>query len=147
LRQQEFDLELDTDKPYRNFQDRINVHRQELNQLLKNLKRQRKRIHVYGASTKGNTILQWCGIDNRIIDFAADRNPDKFGAQTLGTEIPIISEVESRAMNPDYYLVLPWHFADEFLQRERETILKGTGMIFPLPKITVIDKFSLGDNR
>ena len=76
LRQQEFDLELDTDKPYRNFQDRINVHRQDLNQLLKKLKREGKRIHVYGASTKGNTILQWCGIDSRIIDFAAERNPD-----------------------------------------------------------------------
>ena len=140
-------MELDTDKPYRNFQDRINVHRQELNQLLKKLKREGKHIHIYGASTKGNTILQWCGIDNRIIDFAAERNPDKFGAQTLGTDIPIISEAESRAMKPDYYLVLPWHFADEFLQRERETILNGTGMIFPLPKITVVDKFSLGDDR
>ena len=147
LRQHEFDLELDTDKPYRNFQDRINVHRQDLNQLLKKLKREGKRIHIYGASTKGNTILQWCGIDNRIVDFAADRNPDKVGAQTLGTDIPIISEAESRAMKPDYYLVLPWHFADEFLQRERETILNGTGMIFPLPKITVIDKFSLDENR
>jgi SAM-dependent methyltransferase len=143
LRQQEFDLELDTDKPYRNFQDRINVHRQELNNLLKKLKREGKRIHIYGASTKGNTILQWCGIDNRIIDFAAERNPDKFGAQTLSTEIPIISEKESRALKPDYYLVLPWHFADEFLERERDTILNGTAMIFPLPKITVIDKFSL----
>ena len=147
LRQQEFDLELDTDKPYRNFQDRINVHRQELNQLLRKLRRDGKRIHIYGASTKGNTILQWCGIDNQIIDFAAERNPEKFGAQTLGTDIPIISETESRALKPDYYLVLPWHFADEFLQRERETILNGTGMIFPLPKITVIDKFSLGEDR
>jgi SAM-dependent methyltransferase len=143
LRQQEFDLELDTDKPYRNFQDRINVHRQELNNLLKKLKREGKRIHIYGASTKGNTILQWCGIDNRIIDFAAERNPEKFGAQTLSTDIPIISEKESRALKPDYYLVLPWHFADEFLEREREMILSGTAMIFPLPQIKVIDKFSL----
>jgi SAM-dependent methyltransferase len=143
LRQQEFDLELDTDKPYRNFQDRINVHRQELTNLLKKLKREGKRIHIYGASTKGNTILQWCGIDNRIIDFAAERNPEKFGAQTLSTVIPIISEKESRALRPDYYLVLPWHFADEFLERERETILNGTAMIFPLPQIKVIDKSSL----
>ena len=143
LRQQEFDLELDTDKPYRNFQDRINVHRQELNNLLKKLKRDGKRIHIYGASTKGNTILQWCGIDNRIIDVAAERNPDKFGAQTLNSDIPIVSEKESRALKPDYYLVLPWHFADEFLERERETILNGTAMIFPLPQIKIIDKASL----
>jgi hypothetical protein len=74
LRQQEFDLDLDTDKPYRNFQDLINVHRQELNQLLKKLKREGEGIHIYGASTRVNTILQWYGIDNRIIDFAAERN-------------------------------------------------------------------------
>jgi len=77
------------------------------------------------------------------LDFAAERNPDKFGAQTLNSEIPIISEKESRALKPDYYLVLPWHFADEFLERERETILNGTAMIFPLPQIKIIDKASL----
>ncbi len=138
MRQEEFDLELDTDKPYKNFQDRINVHKNELTSLLKRLKKEGKKIHIYGASTKGNTILQWCGIDNRIIDFAAERNPDKYGAYTLGTEIPIISEAESRAMNPDYYLVLPWHFKEEFIEREQEMLKKGTGLIFPLPTIEVI---------
>lgn len=140
LRQEEFDLELDTDKPYRNFQERINVHREELTFLLKKLKTEGKKIHIYGASTKGNTILQWCGIDRFIIDYAADRNPDKHGARTLGTDIPIISEEESRAMKPDYYLVLPWHFKKEFLERERETVNKGVGMIFPLPTIEVIKR-------
>lgn len=138
IRQQEFDLELDTSKPYKNFQDRIDQHKEELNSLLKKLKKEGKTIHIYGASTKGNTILQWCGIDNTVIDYAADRNPDKYGAKTIGTEIPIISEKDSRAMNPDYYLVLPWHFKEEFLEREKETILSGTGMIFPLPHIHVI---------
>ncbi|HYJ85608.1 MAG TPA: class I SAM-dependent methyltransferase [Pyrinomonadaceae bacterium] len=138
MRQEEFDLELDTDRPYKNFQDRINVHREELNSLLKALKKEGKKIHIYGASTKGNTILQWCGIDNRIIDCAAERNPDKYGAFTLGTEIPIVSEAESRAMNPDYYLVLPWHFKAEFLERERETLSKGIGLIFPLPTIETV---------
>ncbi len=140
FRQDEFDLELDTDKPYRHFQDRINVHKEELNHLLKNLKKDGKTIHIYGASTKGNTILQWCGIDHRIIDFAAERNPDKYGAMTLGTDIPIISEAESRAMKPDYYLVLPWHFKEEFLEREKEAIEAGIGFIFPLPSIEIIKK-------
>jgi SAM-dependent methyltransferase len=139
LRQEEFDLELDTDKPYRNFQDKINIHRDELTVLLRKLKRDGKRIHLYGASTKGNTILQWCGIDSRIIDYAAERNPDKYGARTLGTDIPIISEAESRAMKPHFYLVLPWHFKEEFLQREAETIRAGTKMIFPLPTVEVIE--------
>lgn len=138
LRQEEFDMELDTDKPYKNFQDRINVHKEELNCLLKKLKKEGNTVHLYGASTKGNTILQWCGIDHRIIDVAAERNPDKYGAYTLGTEIPIISEEESRAMNPDYYLVLPWHFKAEFIKREQESLNKGIGMIFPLPNIEII---------
>ncbi|MDO9548051.1 MAG: class I SAM-dependent methyltransferase, partial [Candidatus Marinimicrobia bacterium] len=138
MHQDEFDLELDTDKPYKNFQNRINIHRDELIALLKKLKMEGKKIHIYGASTKGNTILQWCGIDNRIIDYAAERSPEKYGAHTLGTDIPIISEAESRAMNPDYYLVLPWHFKDEFIKREREILDRGTCLIFPLPKIEIV---------
>ena len=139
LRQQEFDLELDTDRPYRHFQDRINIHKEELTALLRKLRRDGKRIHLYGASTKGNTILQWCGIDSRMIDYAAERNPDKYGATTLGTDIPIISEIESRTLHPDYYLVLPWHFKEEFLQREIDILKTGTKMIFPLPSVEVID--------
>ncbi len=138
LRQTEFDLDLDTDKPYKHFQDRINVHKEQLLSLLKMLKKEGKSIHIYGASTKGNTILQWCGIDNRIIDVAAERNPDKYGAYTLGTDIPIVSEADSRAMKPDYYLVLPWHFKEEFLKREQETLNSGVGLIFPLPNLEII---------
>ncbi len=139
-RQKEFDLELDTDKPYKNFQDSINKHRDELVAVLGKLKREGKRIHIYGASTKGNTILQFCGIDYKLIDYAAERNPDKYGARTLGTDIPIISEADSRAMNPDYYLVLPWHFKEEFIEREKDTIAKGVGFIFPLPEVTILKK-------
>jgi SAM-dependent methyltransferase len=140
MRQDEFDLELDTDKPYKHFQDRINVHREELIALLKKLKKEGKRLHLYGASTKGNTILQWCGIDHRLVDFAAERNPDKYGATTLGSDIPIVSEAESRAMNPDYYLVLPWHFKAEFIRREHDTLARGIGLIFPLPNIEIVRK-------
>ena len=138
LRQEEFDLQLDTDKPYRHFQERVNVHGEQLSALLKKLRGEGKRVHVYGASTKGNTILQWCGVDNRLVDVCAERNPDKYGARTLGTDIPIVSEEESRAAKPDYYLVLPWHFREEFLQREKATMAAGVGMIFPLPEIEVV---------
>jgi len=137
IRQKEFDLELDTDRPYAAFQQRIEKLKTELHGLLVQLKKEGKRVHIYGASTKGNTILQWCDIDNNLVDYAAERNPDKYGAYTLGTNIPIISEAESRAMNPDYYLVLPWHFKEEFLEREKEALEKGTGFIFPVPKIEI----------
>ncbi len=140
IRQKEFDLELDTDKPYVAFQYRIEKVKTELHNLLVKLKAEGKRVHIYGASTKGNTILQWCDINNMLVDYAAERNPDKYGAFTLGTNIPIISEAESRAMNPDYYLVLPWHFKEEFVEREKEALEKGTGFIFPLPKIEIYKK-------
>lgn len=140
VRQKEFDMELDTDKPYDAFNHRISKLKSELYGLLMTLKKEGKKIHIYGASTKGNTILQWCGIDHTIIDYAAERNPDKYGAMTLGTNIPIISEAESRAMNPDYYLVLPWHFKGEFVEREQATLDRGIGLIFPLPKIEIYKK-------
>jgi SAM-dependent methyltransferase len=138
LRKEEFDLALDTDAPYRSFQERVNVHKEELIALLKRLRAEGKRIHAYGASTKGNTILQWCGIDSRLVEVAADRNPDKFGARTLGSDIPIVSEEESRKAKPDYYLVLPWHFRDEFVEREKALLEAGVGMIFPLPTIEIV---------
>jgi len=138
MRQAEFDMELDTDRPYKDFQESVDMHRKELATLLKKIKKDGKKIHVYGASTKGNTILQWCGIDNQIIDCAAERNPEKYGAYTLGTEIPIVSEAESRALLPDYYLVLPWHFREEIIQREQETMRRGAGFIFPLSKIEIV---------
>lgn len=140
IRHKEFDLELDTDKPYIAFQQRIETLKNDTYSLIAKLKKEGKKIHIYGASTKGNTILQWCNIDNTLVDYAAERNPDKYGATTLGTNIPIISEEESRAMNPDYYLVLPWHFKDEFVVREKEALEKGTGFIFPVPKVEVFKK-------
>ena len=140
IRQKEFDLELDTDKPYVAFQYRIEKVKNDLHDLLVKLKQEGKKVHIYGASTKGNTILQWCDINNMLVEYAAERNPDKYGAYTLGTNIPIISEAESRAMNPDYYLVLPWHFKQEFVEREKEALEKGTGFIFPIPTIDIYKK-------
>lgn len=137
-REAEFELQLDDDEPYRAFQRRIEALRDELGSLIRKLKREGRRIHVYGASTKGNTILQWCGIDNSMIECAADRNAEKHGARTLGSDIPIVSEEESRAMKPDYYLVLPWHFRAEFLEREKVMLARGVGLIFPLPKLEIV---------
>lgn len=140
VRHKEFDLKLDTDEPYVAFQERIAVLKKDLHELLVSLKKQGKKVHIYGASTKGNTILQWCDVDHTLVDYAAERNPDKYGAFTLGTNIPIISEAESRAMKPDYYLVLPWHFKEEFLEREKEALDNGTGFIFPVPKVEVFKR-------
>jgi SAM-dependent methyltransferase len=143
LRLHEFDLKLDTAEPYQAFQRRIEDVRGKLESFLTAARRRGEHIHVYGASTKGNVLLQWCRIGSSMVDCAADRNPDKHGAHTLGTNIPIVSEEESRAARPDYYLVLPWHFKAEFLERERATIMGGTRMIFPLPDVLVVDKANI----
>ena len=140
LRIFEFEMELDTDRPYRDFQARIELLKTELNTLLFKIRASGERIHVYGASTKGNVLLQWYNIGRLIVDCAADRNPEKAGSKTLGTDIPIVTEAESRAQKPDYYLVLPWHFKKEFLERERDTIFAGTKMIFPLPNVEIVSR-------
>src|SRR5579872_428318 len=145
LRVKESEMALGTDQPYVEFQHRITGLRAQMTALLDRLRGEGKTIHVYGASTKGNVLLQWYGIDSSKIPYAADRNPDKVGARTLGTDIEIISEEASRAMHPDYYLVLPWHFRREFLTRERETIASGSSMIFPLPEIEIVDASNLPD--
>ena len=133
----ETNLKINTTIPYKNFFKRIIKIKHELNELIRNIKKNKKIVHIYGASTKGNTIIQWQGINDKIIEFAADRNPQKWGAKTIGSNIKIISEEKSKKMSPDYYLVLPWHFKKEFLKREKIFMNNGGKMIFPLPKIKI----------
>ena len=140
LLEDELKQKLDLPLPYIQFQKRIEKVRSKLIQTLRKLKKERKTIHLYGASTKGNTIIQFCGITKKLVEFIADRNPLKHGAMTLGTNIPIISEEASRRMKPDYYLVMPWSFRTEFLKRETETMKKGVRFIFPLPQLEIIPK-------
>jgi hypothetical protein len=138
LRIREFELALDAAEPYEQFRQRAERVRDDLRALLADLKSQGKSVHVYGASTKGNTILQYAGIDASLVPYAADRNADKWGSETIATRIPIISEEESRAMNPDYYLALPWHFLSEFLERETDFLERGGRFIAPLPDVRIV---------
>ncbi len=110
----------------------------KLNKIILKLKKRKKIIHGYGASTKGNVLLQFFKINKKDIDLIADRNPKKNGLYTPGTKIKIVNEAISRNKKPDYYLVLPWHFKKEILKREKNIISKGTKFIFPLPKIKII---------
>ena len=118
---------------FKNFFKYALMQKKLLKNLLSNLKDMKKRVIGYGASTKGNVLLQYFDIDDRYIDFIADRNPKKSNCYTPGTNIKIISESKSRSLNPDYYLVLPWHFKKEILQREKIIRKRGTKFIFPLP--------------
>jgi C-methyltransferase C-terminal domain/Putative zinc binding domain/Methyltransferase domain len=138
LLQQEDRMGLGTPKPYREFEERVFRHRQDLTRLVHSLVADGKKILGYGASTKGNVLLQFCGFSLQEIPAIAEVNPDKFGCMTPGTHIPIISEAEARAANPDYFLVLPWHFKDGIVRREREFMLRGGKLIFPFPEIEIV---------
>ena len=136
--QQEDDMRLDTPRPYRNFEEKVFLHRKNLLGLVEALISDGKTIFGYGASTKGNVLLQFCGLTSKHIPYIADVNKDKFGCFTPGTHIPIISEEEARAMKPDYFLVFPWHFKHSILEREREFMERGGKFIFPLPEIEIV---------
>ena len=129
---------LDTPKPYRDFEERVFKHRKNLLELIEALVADGKKVFGYGASTKGNVLLQFCGLTSRHIPYIAEVNEQKFGSYTPGTHIPIISEKEARAMKPDYFFVLPWHFKHSILEREKEYMEQGGKLIFPLPEIEIV---------
>ena len=131
-------LKLNTVKTFKEFIQKINFLKTQLNNKIKYIRRNNQSIHCYGASTKGNVLLQYFNIDNKKISFAAERNKNKYGLVTPGSKIKIISEENSRKMKPDYYLVLPWHFKKEILKREKNTLRTGTKFIFPLPNFEII---------
>lgn len=138
LLQQEDDMGLDTPKPYREFEEKVFKHRKNLLNLIESLVNDGKKIFGYGASTKGNVLLQFCGLTTSHIPYIAEVNEQKFGCFTPGTHIPIISEMEAKAMRPDYLLVLPWHFKHNILEREKDFLMQGGKFIFPLPEIEII---------
>ena len=123
---------------YAAFREAVLKHREELTRLLREIKTQGKTVLGYGASTKGNVILQYCGLTPELLPAIAEVNEAKFGAYTPGTGIPIVSEAQAKAMKPDYLLVLPWHFRDNITAREREFLGAGGKLIFPLPRIEIV---------
>ncbi len=122
---------------FKKFEKKIVNIKRKLKDLIKKLLKQKMMIHGYGASTKGNVLLQLMNISNKEIKYIAERNPNKYNKYTPGTKIKIISENKSRLMKPNYYFVLPWHFKKEILIREKKIISKGSKFIFPLPKIYI----------
>ena len=123
---------------YKAFYQRISHNRDKVTSLIKFAVNGGKQVWVYGASTKGNVILQWFGLDRSRIMAAADRSPQKWGKFTIGTGIPIVSEEEFRRERPDYALVLPYAFLPEFIERERSWLLSGGKFIVPLPEPRVV---------
>ena len=131
-------MQITTAQPYMEFYKKICELKDQTVAFIKEVKSQGKTVWGYGASTKGNTLLQWYGLDHTLIDGIAERSPYKFGLKTVGTNIPIYSEAEMRKVNPDYMLVLPWHFISEFVNRESDYLSGGGQFIVPCPKFEII---------
>jgi len=138
LREQEIRMGLDDTRAYAEFAVWVERIKQDVVQFVTGQVQRGKRVYVYGASTKGNTLLQYFGLDATLIAAAAERNPDKWGKVTVGTHIPIVSEAVARAAKPDYFLVLPWHFLEEFKRREMEFLLAGGRFIVPAPHFALV---------
>ena len=128
---------LDSNTVYIHFGDRVLRHREALMGSLNGLRKRGERVAGYGASTKGNVLLQFCGITTEHIPYIVEVNPDKFGAFTPGTLIPIISETESRVLAPSVFLVLPWHFRNIIIDKEVSFLAAGGRLLFPLPQVEV----------
>jgi len=135
----EYEATLNLNKPetYIDFYNQICKLREDTVGFIKQEVAKGKTIWGYGASTKGNTLLQWYGLNDEHIEAIAEKSEFKFGLKTVGTNIPIKSEKQMREANPDYLLILPWHFIREFANREQEFVLNGGKFIVPCPEFLV----------
>lgn len=138
LRARETELGLDTMRPFEAFVARVRDHREQLRDFLDTSRKQGKLTLGYGASTKGNVILQYCGIGEDDLPCIGEVSPEKYGCFTPGTGIPIVSESEAKARRPDQLLLLPWIFQDQFVEREREFLACGGKLVVPLPALSTI---------
>ncbi len=131
-------INLTRKKIYTDFAKRIRDNKKAVYQFIKEEVTKGKKVYLYGASTRGNTLLQYFGLDNKLIEKAVERNPEKWGTMIASVDIPIISEEQARQEKPDYMLVLPWFFKAEFLKREKAYLKSGGRFIFPLPTVEIV---------
>lgn len=138
MQRMEEKMKLNNKKIYMEFAKRIRNNKNKIHAFIKEQVSKNKKVYLYGASTRGNTLLQYYDLDKKLIKYAVERNPEKWGKLIASVEIPIISEDKARKENPDFMLVLPWFFKKEFLEREKEYLNNGGHFIFPLPELEVI---------
>lgn len=140
-------LALDKHATYERFATRIKNIKSQLREFVATEVSRGGTVYVYGASNRGNTILQYCGLNHTLIKKAADANPEKWGRKTVGTLIPIVSKEEARNDKPDYFLILPYHFLDEIKRDEKEYLQSGGKFIVPLPEFRIVSGAGDGSGR
>lgn len=143
LREYEWHLGMSRQETYTEWGKKGTDLKFQLHELLEELERKNKKVYVYGASTKGSILLQWVAQEQHtamclVIQKAVERDERKIGKEMIGLHIPVISEKQARKDNPDYMLVLPWHFRDNFVEREKDYLKNGGRFIFPLPELEVV---------
>lgn len=138
MKRYEESINLNGKKIYNNFSKRVKKNGEKVNKFIKREVKKGKSVYLYGASTRGNTLIQHYKLGRNLIKRAVERNPEKWGKYIASSQIPIISEEQARKDKPDYMLVAPWHFKDEFLRRERDYLDRGGHFIFPLPAMEII---------
>jgi len=138
LLKEERKMKLNNIMTYQKFDKKIKLHKKSLLDLLTKLKKNKKKVNGLGASTKGNVILQYCNINESLLKNIYEINKDKFNKYTPGTKIKILNDIKITKKNTDYLLVLPWHFKDHIIKKEKKLLQKGIKFIFPLPQIEII---------
>ena len=123
---------------HKEFFKKAEKHKKLFKELLLNLKDMKKKIIGYGASTKGNVILQYCGITTDILDVIVDVNKDKHNKFTPGSKIKIVGENFIKKLKPDYMVVMPWHFKNFIMNKEKSFLNHGGKLIFPLPDVEIV---------
>ena len=131
-------MNLSSVNTFNDFAKKVNEIRRKLIMLLQELKNNNKKIAGYGAAAKANTLLSYCDIDSKILDYIADKNPLKQGLYTPGTHITVVSTKEISKNPPDYLLILAWNFADEIMKQQEEFEKSGGKFIIPLPVPKII---------
>jgi hypothetical protein len=129
--------------PLKFLESEVCIQFQILYRFLNRMRKEKKTGFILGASTKGNTLLQYYGLDNTDFQYAAEVNPDKFGLKTVGTDIEIISEEMAMELNPDFFLVLPWHFKEFLVEKHKKYLDSGGTLVFPLPQVQTYGKILL----
>ena len=138
LADEERAIGMSTFATYEKFAADVHESRRELVTLLNDLKHAKKTVAGYGAPAKGNTLLNFCGIDSDTLAYTVDKNPLKVGLYTPGTHIPVLPVSTVLDRQPDYLLILAWNFADEIMEQQREYQKNGGRFIVPIPKPKVI---------
>ena len=135
--QKEKSLGLHDLQTYLDFDQRVKENKKELKNLLLKLKEENKKIVGYGASAKGNILLNYFQINNKILDFIVDESPLKQGLYAPGTHIPIYPPDRLKENQPDYLLLLAWNYAKSIFKKEQKLKNKGVKFIIPVPKVKI----------